>query len=65
MLSTDTNIRFYNDPRMCQLPIGLQSEVMDIFGDIISGLAEERPDAVLSELLSDYSQSRGEYSATD
>lgn len=51
MLSQDTNIRFYSHPKMCQLPIGTQSEVMSIFEDILNDVKEENSNATVSELL--------------
>lgn len=59
MLSQDTNIRFYSHPKMCQLPIGTQNEVMSIFEDI---LKEMNADATISELLnSEYAEPREQY----
>ena len=59
MLSQDTNIRFYSHPKMCQLPIGTQNEVMSIFEDI---LKEMNANATISELLnSEYAESREQY----
>lgn len=61
MLSQDTNIRFYSHPKMCQLPIGTQSEVMSIFEDILNDVKEENPYVTVSELYTvttDNSESR-------
>lgn len=61
MLSQDTNIRFYSHPKMCQLPIGTQSEVMSIFEDILNDVKEENPYVTVSELYTvttDDSESR-------
>lgn len=61
MLSQDTNIRFYSHPKMCQLPIGTQSEMMSIFEDILNDVKEENPYVTVSELYTvttDDSESR-------
>ena len=57
MLSEDTNIRFFAHPKMCQIPIGVQGDMMNIFEDILNGVKEDNPDATISELLSTVSES--------
>lgn len=52
MLSQDTQIRFYSNPKMCQIPIGVQSDMMDIFEDILNDVREENSNATISELFS-------------
>lgn len=52
MLSQDTQIRFYSNPKMCQIPIGVQSDMMDIFEDVLNEMKGDNPDATVSELLS-------------
>lgn len=52
MLSQDTQIRFYSNPKMCQLPVGIYSEVMDIFEDVLNAVKGDNPNATVSELLS-------------
>lgn len=52
MLSEDTNIRFYAHPKMCQLPIGIQGDIMNIFEDVLNGVKEENSNATVSELFS-------------
>lgn len=51
MLSEDTNIRFYTNPKMIKLPIGIQSEVMDIFEDVLRELKEEDSYATVQSLF--------------
>ena len=51
MLSEDTNIRFYTNTKMLQLPIGIQSEVMDIFEDVLRELKEENSYATVQSLF--------------
>lgn len=51
MLSSDTNIRFYTNSKMCQLPIGIQSEVMDIFEEVLNDVKEENPDVTIQQLF--------------
>lgn len=52
MLSEDINIRFYTNPKMINLPIGIQSEVMNIFEDVLNDVKEENPNVTIQQLFS-------------
>lgn len=51
MLSEDTNIRFYTNPKMINLPIGIQSEVMNIFEEILNDIKESDSNATVQSLF--------------
>lgn len=52
MLSQDVQIRFYSNPKMCQLPIGIHGDVIDLFEDVLNAVKGDNPNATVSELLS-------------